>query len=67
MICQMQERKIESNIPHVKTLKDYPAVLVARLGVSKEFRSKHIGSEVLKYIKLWFLDPFNKTGLPSPL
>ena len=33
-----RKKKIETNIPYVKTLKDYPAVLVARLGVSKDFR-----------------------------
>lgn len=57
-----RKKKIEVNIPHVKSLKDYPAVLVARLGVSKDFRSLHIGSDILSYIKLWFLDPYNKTG-----
>ncbi len=57
-----RRKKIETNIPHIKALKDYPAVLVARLGVSKDFRSKHIGSDILEYIKYWFLDPFNKTG-----
>ncbi|MBD5379954.1 MAG: GNAT family N-acetyltransferase [Bacteroides sp.] len=57
-----RKKKVESNIPHIKTLKDYPAVLLARLGVSKEFRSLGIGSEVIEFVKLWFLDPLNKTG-----
>lgn len=57
-----RKKKVESKIPHIKALKDYPAVLLARLGVSKDFRSLHIGSEVLEFIKLWFLDPYNKTG-----
>lgn len=57
-----RKKKLEANIPHVKSLKDYPAVLVARLGVSSEFRSRHIGSDVLSFIKLWFLEPYNKTG-----
>ena len=57
-----RKKKIEANIPHIKTLKDYPAVLVARLGVSTDFRSLHIGSDILSYLKLWFLDPCNKTG-----
>lgn len=47
-----RKKKIESNIPHIKALKDYPAVLVARLGVSKDFRALHIGSDVLINIKL---------------
>ena len=57
-----RRKKVEANIPHAKSLKDYPAVLVARLGVSKDFRAMHIGSDVLEYIKYWFLDPYNKTG-----
>lgn len=57
-----RRKKIEANIPHVKSLKDYPAVLVARFGVSEKFRSLHIGSDALEYIKYWFLDPYNKTG-----
>ncbi len=57
-----RKKKIEADVPHIKSLKDYPAVLVARLGVSKDFRSLHIGSDVLNYIKLWFLEPYNKTG-----
>lgn len=57
-----RRKKIEAGIPHAKALKDYPAVLVARLGVSTEFHSKHIGSDILKFLKLWFIEPFNKTG-----
>lgn len=57
-----RRKKVEANIPHAKALKDYPAVLVARLGVSKDFRSQHIGSDVLIHIKYWFLEPYNKTG-----
>ena len=57
-----RKKKVESKIPHLKTLKDYPAVLLARLGVSKDFRSHGIGSDVIEFVKLWFLDPYNKTG-----
>lgn len=57
-----RRKKIESDIPHVKALKDYPAVLIGRLAVSENFRHKHIGSDVLEFIKYWFIDPNNKTG-----
>lgn len=57
-----RKKKLETDIPHAKTLKDYPAVLIGRLAVSQEFRSMHIGSDVLEYIKYWFVDPNNKTG-----
>lgn len=57
-----RKKRIEAGIPHAKALKDYPAVLVARLGVDSRFRSKHIGSDVLEFIKIWFIEPLNKTG-----
>lgn len=57
-----RRKKVEANIPHVKALKDYPAVLDARLGVSQDYQSQHIGSDALEYIKYWFLEPSNKTG-----
>lgn len=57
-----RKKKLETDIPHAKTLKDYPAVLIGRLAVSQDFRSMHIGSDVLEYIKYWFVDPNNKTG-----
>lgn len=57
-----RKKKIETDIPHAKALKDYPAVLIGRLAVSQEFRSKHIGSDFLEYIKYRFIDPNNKTG-----
>lgn len=57
-----RRKKIETDIPHIKSLKDYPAVLVARLGVSAKYKLKHIGSETLDFIKGWFTEPANKTG-----
>lgn len=57
-----RKKRIESDIPHAKSLKDYPAVLVGRLGVSQEFQNKQIGCEVLTFIKYWFVEPNNKTG-----
>ena len=33
-----------------------------RLGISQNFQSKHLGSDVLSFIKAWFVDPLNKTG-----
>lgn len=57
-----RKKKIEANIPYLKSLRDYPAVLIARLGVDKHFSSKGIGSNALNFIKIWFLEPENKTG-----
>ena len=45
-----------------KHLKRYPAVLIGRLGVNKDYRGKGYGSEILDYVKNWFSEPENKTG-----
>ena len=45
-----------------KMLTRYPGVLVGRLAVASQFSSKGIGSEVLDFIRMWFLDDANKTG-----
>lgn len=51
------------NITHrEKILTRYPGVLVGRLAVASDFACKGIGSEVLDFIKMWFLDDANKTG-----
>lgn len=42
-------------------MSSYPAVLIGRLGVSKDYRSLGIGSALLDFIKAWFLT-LNKTG-----
>jgi GNAT superfamily N-acetyltransferase len=45
-----------------KTCRNYPAVLIGRLGVNKKIHSKHVGSEIINFIKYWFVEPNNKTG-----
>lgn len=57
-----RKKKIEKNIPYEKHYSSYPAVMIGRLGVDKQFQGLHIGTEVLDFIKAWFLDPLNKTG-----
>ena len=57
-----RKKKIEKSIPREKIYSSYPAVMIGRLGISLEFQSKHLGSDVLSFIKAWFVDPLNKTG-----
>ena len=57
-----RKKKVEKNIPREKLYSSYPAVMIGRLGVSSDFQSKHLGSDVLSFIKAWFVDPLNKTG-----
>ena len=47
---------------HEKILTRYPGVLLGRLAVSSGFSGKGVGSEVLDFVKMWFLDKRNKTG-----
>ena len=57
-----RKKKVEKNIPYEKHYSSYPAVMIGRLGVDKRFQGLRIGTEVLDFIKAWFLDPLNKTG-----
>ena len=61
-IPNARKKKVEKNIPHGKHYSSYPAVMIWRLGVDKNYQSLHIGTEIINFIKAWFLDPLNKTG-----
>lgn len=45
-----------------KMLSRFPGVLIGRLAVSEAFARHGIGSEIIDFIKLWFLSEENKTG-----
>ncbi|MBR6083219.1 MAG: GNAT family N-acetyltransferase [Salinivirgaceae bacterium] len=45
-----------------KMLTRYPGVLIGRLAVANSFSGRGIGSEILNFIRMWFLDESNKTG-----
>ena len=51
-------------IPNSKRTRSYPAFLIGRLGVSKDFQGKNIsiGLQVIEFIASWFVHPNNKTG-----
>ena len=57
-----RKKKVEKNIPREKLYSSYPAVMIGRLGISTDFQGQHLGSDVLSFIKAWFVDPLNKTG-----
>ena len=57
-----RKKFIGKNLPWEKRGLIYPAVLIGRLGVNTAYKKRHIGSELLDYIKQWFVDPDNKTG-----
>ena len=48
-------------------MRSYPAVLIGRLGVHKDYRSitgedQRTGKQLMDFIKAWFIDSKNKTG-----
>ena len=62
-----RRKKVNTDIPRQKQMRSYPAVLIGRLGVNKDFRridgeGKSIGDQLMDFIKSWFIDKANKTG-----
>ena len=57
-----RKNKVNRAIPHIKRSRSYPAVLIGRLGVNKDYKRKGIGVELMDFIKSWFIDLENKTG-----
>lgn len=49
-------------IPNSKRTRNYPAILIGRLGVSKDVKGHNVGSQIIDYIKFWFTRPSNKSG-----
>lgn len=45
-----------------KRLSRYPGILIGRLAVAKEFSGQGLGSEVIRFIKEWFVVEDNKSG-----
>jgi GNAT superfamily N-acetyltransferase len=62
LVSKTLRNKIQRNIPNSKRTRSYPAVLIARLGVSSKFKGLHIGGQVINYIKSWYTQNDNKSG-----
>ena len=45
-----------------KRLSRYPGILIGRLAISKDFAHQGIGSDVIRFVKEWFVDEDNKSG-----
>lgn len=62
-----RKKKVIREIPREKEMRSYPAVLIGRLGVHKEYRNiegeeQRTGDQLMDFIKSWFVDGHNKTG-----
>ena len=67
LLPNSRKRKVIKDIPREKIMKSYPAVLIGRLGVNKNYRfiegdSERTGKQLMDFIKSWFIDGANKTG-----
>ena len=61
-IPKRKRNQLNRSIPNVKRKSQYPAVLIGQLAVFDKFRNMHLGSEILNFIKYWFIEESNKTG-----
>lgn len=62
LLTNAARRKINNCIPFAKHRNNYPALLIGRLGVNKDFSRQRIGSDLMNFIKAWFINKNNKTG-----
>lgn len=58
------KRHLNKTIARKKQGRSYPAVLIGRVAVSKDFQGRdyRVGSQIMRFIKDWFIASDNKTG-----
>lgn len=62
IIPNSRGKRVNKQIPYEKRMRRYPGVLIGRLGVNVNYRHLGIGTQILNFIKSWFIDDQNKTG-----
>ena len=62
LLPNARKKRVAKNVSYVKRDLIYPAVLIGRLGISTKYQKHHIGTELMNFIKSWFVDSSNKTG-----
>lgn len=55
------KKRFKAIFPEGKQMRSYPAVKIGRLGVSNLYKGNKIGTTILDYIKILFIDN-NRTG-----
>jgi GNAT superfamily N-acetyltransferase len=53
-----RSKKVKELVPREKSLKSYPAILIGRLGVAKDFGGQGIGSQLMESIMNYCLENF---------
>ena len=64
LISANDKNRLQRNIVNPKRGRSYPAVLIGRLGVNREYQGTpgHVGRQLMSFIKDWFRHEDNKTG-----
>lgn len=58
------KRHLHKSIAYNKQGRTYPAVLIGRIAVAKEFQGREfrVGAQIMDFVKDWFVAEDNKTG-----
>lgn len=57
-----RQKKIGFEVHHEKGLINYPAILLAQLGVDIKYKGLHLGPQIIDFVMAWFTSPDNKSG-----
>lgn len=57
-----RQKKIGFEVHHEKGLINYPAILLAQLGVDVKYKGNHIGAQIIDFVAAWFTSTRNKSG-----
>lgn len=53
-----RKKVVQREIPHEKSMKSYPAVLIGRLGVATKYQGQGIGTQLLRFLKAYVITEF---------
>ena len=64
LMTSSDKNRLQRRIVNPKRGRSYPAVLIGRLGVNREYQNtpSHVGQQLMDFIKDWFRHEDNKTG-----
>ena len=62
MLTSSAKKNMAQNVDREKANINFPAVLIGRLGINSSYQGKGIGTELMNFIKVWFIEPSNKTA-----
>lgn len=57
-----RKKKIGFEVHHEKGLINYPAILLAQLGVDVKYKGLHLGPQIIEFVMKWFTSLDNKSG-----